>query len=39
MRIAAAAAAFGRDLDDDLARAGALIDEARAGGVALLVLP
>ena len=39
LRMAAACAAFGRDVDDDLARAGALIDRARADGVGLLVLP
>jgi N-carbamoylputrescine amidase len=39
LRIAAVCAAFGRDLDDDLARATALIDEARSDGVGLLVLP
>jgi predicted amidohydrolase len=37
--MAAACAAFGRDVDDDLARAGALIAQARADGVGLLVLP
>lgn len=39
LRMAAACAAFGRDVDDDLARVGALIGQARAGGVGLLVLP
>ena len=39
LRMAAACAAFGRDVDDDLARAGALIAQARADGVGLLVLP
>jgi N-carbamoylputrescine amidase len=39
LRMAAACAAFGRDVDDDLARAAALIDQARAAGVGLLVLP
>jgi len=39
LRMAAACAAFGRDVDDDLARAAALIDQARADGVGLLVLP
>lgn len=39
LRMAAAAAAFGRDLDDDLRRAGDLIAEARQQGVGLLVLP
>jgi predicted amidohydrolase len=38
-RIAAAAAHFGRDLDHDLGRIGKLIDDARSGGAALLVLP
>jgi predicted amidohydrolase len=38
-RIAAAAAHFGRDLDHDLGRIGKLIDDARAEGAALLVLP
>ncbi|MFI5897542.1 carbon-nitrogen hydrolase family protein [Actinoplanes sp. NPDC051513] len=38
-RIAAAAAHFGRDLDHDLGRIGKLIDDARAAGSALLVLP
>lgn len=39
LRMAAVCAAFGRDLDDDLARAATLIDEARSDGVGLLVLP
>ena len=39
LRIAAACAPFGRDLDEGLARAGALIAQARAEGVGLLVLP
>lgn len=39
LRMAAAAAAFGRDVDDDLRRAGDLIAEARQQGVGLLVLP
>jgi len=38
-RIAAAAAHFGRDLDHDLGRIGKLVDDARAEGAALLVLP
>ncbi|MBA3906189.1 MAG: carbon-nitrogen hydrolase family protein [Pseudonocardiales bacterium] len=37
--MAAVSAGFGRDLDDDLARAEALIDKARSDGVGLLVLP
>lgn len=39
VRIAAAAAPFGRDLDEDFARIAALIDRARADGVRLLALP
>ncbi|HEY0812613.1 MAG TPA: carbon-nitrogen hydrolase family protein [Pseudonocardia sp.] len=39
LRMAAVCAAFDRDLDDDLARAAALIDEARSDGIGLLVLP
>jgi N-carbamoylputrescine amidase len=39
LRMAAVAAPFGRDLEDDLARAGRLIGEARAAGVRLLALP
>ncbi|MGI5444089.1 hypothetical protein ACQEV4_44135 [Streptomyces shenzhenensis] len=39
IRIAAAAAHFGRDLDFDLARIAKLIDDARALGTGLLVLP
>ena len=39
LRMAAACAAFGRDVDDGLARAAALIGQARAQGVGLLVLP
>jgi predicted amidohydrolase len=39
LRIGAAAAAFGRDLDFDLRRIGTLIDHARRSGVGLLVLP
>ncbi|GIM90852.1 carbon-nitrogen hydrolase family protein [Paractinoplanes toevensis] len=39
MRIAAAAAHFGRDLDYDLGRIGKLIADARAAGAGLLVLP
>ncbi|MDG4830030.1 carbon-nitrogen hydrolase family protein [Solwaraspora sp. WMMD1047] len=38
-RIAAAAAHFGRDLDHALGRIGKLIDDARAAGAELLVLP
>ncbi len=37
--MAAVAAPFGRDLDADLGLAGRLIDQARAAGVRLLVLP
>ena len=39
IRIAAAAAHFGRDLDFDLARIATLIEHARRGGAGLLVLP
>ncbi|MEU6428792.1 carbon-nitrogen hydrolase family protein [Microbispora sp. NPDC046973] len=39
LRIAAAAARFGRDLAFDLARIAKLIDDARAAGARLLVLP
>jgi nitrilase len=39
IRIAAAAAHFGRDLDFDLAKIAKLIDDARGQGVGLLVLP
>lgn len=39
LRMAAVAAAFGRDVEEDLRRAGALIAQARAAGVRLLVLP
>jgi nitrilase len=39
VRIAAAAAHFGRDLDFDLARIGKLIEDARGQGAGLLVLP
>ena len=39
MRMAGVAAAFGRDLEFDLARITAIIDQARRAGVALLVLP
>jgi N-carbamoylputrescine amidase len=39
LTIAAAAAPFDRDMDADLATIAALIDEARAAGVGLLVLP
>src|SRR5882672_8472928 len=39
VRIAAAAAHFGRDLDFDLGRIAKLIDDARGQGAALLVLP
>jgi len=39
IRIAAAAAHFGRDLDFSLARIASLIDHARQSGAALLVLP
>jgi predicted amidohydrolase len=38
-RVAAAAAHFGRDLEFDLGRIGKIIEDARASGVALLVLP
>jgi nitrilase len=38
-RLAAAAAHFGRDLEFDLGRIAKLIGDARASGVALLVLP
>jgi len=38
-RMAGVAAAFGRDLDFDLARITTIIDQARRAGVALLVLP
>jgi predicted amidohydrolase len=38
-RLAGVAAAFGRDLDFDLARITTIIDQARRAGVALLVLP
>lgn len=37
--MAGVAAAFGRDLDFDLARITTIIDQARRAGVALLVLP
>lgn len=39
IRIAAAAAHFGRDLDFDLGRIAKLIDDARGQGAGLLVLP
>ncbi len=39
IRIAAAAAHFGRDLEFDLGRIAKLIDDARESGAALLVLP
>ena len=39
IRIAAAAAHFGRDLDHDLGRIGKLIGDARVAGAGLLVLP
>ncbi|MEU3984408.1 carbon-nitrogen hydrolase family protein [Streptomyces sp. NPDC026672] len=39
LRMAAAAAGFGRDLEEDFAIAERLIEEARAGGVRLLALP
>jgi predicted amidohydrolase len=39
VRIAAAAAHFGRDLGFDLARIGKLIEDARSQGAGLLVLP
>ena len=39
VRIAAASAHFGRDLEFDLARIGKLISDARAEGAGLLVLP
>jgi predicted amidohydrolase len=39
IRLAAAAAHFGRDLDHDLGRIGQLIGAARAAGAQLLVLP
>jgi nitrilase len=39
MRVAGVAAAFGRDLDFDLARFTGIVDHARRAGVALLVLP
>ncbi|WP_169946567.1 carbon-nitrogen hydrolase family protein [Microbispora sp. H11081] len=39
LRIAAAAAHFGRDLDFDLARIAKLVGDARAAGAGLLVLP
>jgi predicted amidohydrolase len=39
VRLAAAAAHFGRDLDQCVARIGTLIEHARRDGVALLVLP
>lgn len=39
VRMAAVAAAFGRDLEEDLAHVTVLIDEARTRGVDLLVLP
>jgi predicted amidohydrolase len=38
-RLAAGAAHFGRDLEFDLRRIGKLIDDARAAGAGLLVLP
>jgi predicted amidohydrolase len=39
VRLAAAAAHFGRDLEFDLGRIGKLIEDARTAGVGLLVLP
>jgi nitrilase len=39
IRVAGVAAAFGRDLDHDLARITTIIEGARRAGVALLVLP
>ncbi|HEY6423309.1 MAG TPA: carbon-nitrogen hydrolase family protein [Pseudonocardiaceae bacterium] len=39
LRMAAAAASFGRDLETDFARIGQLIETARADGVRLLALP
>src|SRR5713226_1934491 len=39
LRMAAVAAPFGRDLDEDFARIGSLIADARAVGVRLLALP
>ena len=39
LRMAAAAAPFGRDLEEDFARIGQLISAARAAGVGLLALP
>ena len=39
IRIAAAAAHFGRDLEFDLARIAKLIDDARASGANLLSCP
>ncbi|MBK3579563.1 carbon-nitrogen hydrolase family protein [Streptomyces sp. MBT65] len=39
IRIAAAAAHFGRDLEFDLARVGKIVDDARGQGADLLVLP
>src|SRR5215212_5851095 len=37
--IAAVAAPFGRDIEEDLARIGRLLDDARAAGAELVVLP
>ena len=39
VRLAAAAAHFGRDLEFDLGRIGKLVEDARTGGAGLLVLP
>ena len=39
LRMAAVSAPFDRDLDEDFARVGGLIEQARADGVGLLVLP
>ncbi len=39
VRLAAAAAHFGRDLEFDLGRIGKLVDDARGAGAGLLVLP
>ncbi|BCJ50364.1 apolipoprotein N-acyltransferase [Actinoplanes sp. NBRC 14428] len=39
IRIAAAAAHFGRDIEHSLGRIGKIIDDARASGAGLLVLP
>ncbi|MCW0216386.1 MAG: carbon-nitrogen hydrolase family protein [Pseudonocardia sp.] len=39
LRMAAVSAPFGRDLEEDFARVGALVEQAGADGVGLLVLP